>query len=78
MYVIYKNIFACSKYFFAYSSRFASTRKDRDLLEGVQRRGTETVSQLEHLSYEEGLSWGCSAWRREGSRETPSVYKGGL
>jgi len=31
---------------------------------------TKIIRGLEHLSYEKRLSWGCSAWRREGSGET--------
>ena len=31
-------------------------RKDRDLLEGVQRRATEMMKGLEHLLYEQRLS----------------------
>ena len=40
-------------------------RRDMDLLERVQRRATEMIQGMEHLSYETGSeSWGCSAWRR--------------
>ena len=32
---------------------------------------TKMIQGLEHLSYEERVeSWGCSAWRREGSGDT--------
>jgi len=31
-------------------------RKDKDLLEGVQQRGTKAIKGLEHLLYEERLS----------------------
>jgi len=39
-----------------------------DLLEHIQRRATQIIQGMEHLSYG-GESWGCSAWRRQGSRE---------
>ena len=44
-------------------------RKDVELLEQVQRRATEMIRGLKHLSYEEGLR-AFLAWRREGSGET--------
>ena len=31
-------------------------KKDRDLLERVQQKGTKMIKGLEHLSFEEGLS----------------------
>jgi len=44
-------------------------RKDMDLSEQVQRKARKMVRGLEHLCCEDG-SWGCSAWRREGSGDT--------
>jgi len=44
-------------------------RKYMDVLERAQR-ATKMIRRLEYLSYEDRLSWGCSAWRREGSRVT--------
>jgi len=42
-------------------------KKDKELLERVQRRATRMMRGLEHLSYEEKLrELGCLAWRREG------------
>ena len=41
--------------------------KDRDLLEWVQRRATNMIRGLEYLFYEGSGSWGCPAWRTEGS-----------
>jgi len=31
---------------------------------------TKMIRGMEHLCCEERLSWGCSAWRTQGSRET--------
>ena len=46
-------------------------RRDRDLLERVQRRDTIMVRGMEHLSYEGRLrALGLFSWRREGSMET--------
>ena len=46
-------------------------KKNVELLEQVQRRAMKVIRELEHLSCEKGWgSWACSAWRREGSRET--------
>jgi len=46
-------------------------RRNMELLEHVQRRATKMIQGLEHLPCETGWeSWGCSAWRRECSRET--------
>lgn len=44
---------------------------DMDLLEWVQRRPKKLSVSLSLSAPETGLeSWGCSLWRREGSRET--------
>ena len=40
-----------------------------DLLEWVQRTTAKIMRGLDHLCYEERLSLGCSAWRKEDSRE---------
>jgi len=45
-------------------------RKDVDLLEQVRSRATKMIREMEHLSCEKRLRWGCSVWRREGSRDT--------
>lgn len=55
-------------------------RTDRDLLERVQRRATEMIPGMEHLSYEDRMrelfGTGCSARRRlQGDLK---VSKGGL
>ena len=42
-------------------------RKDVELLERVQRRATQMIRGLEHLSYEDRA---CLAWRRKGSGES--------
>lgn len=66
----------------ASSSGGPSTRKTLVLLEQVQRRAAEMIRELENLSYEGSQSWDCSAYRREGFRETlehlPVPKKGGL
>ena len=43
-------------------------RKDEELLERVQRRTTKIIRGLEHLPMK--IGWVCSAWRREGCKET--------
>jgi len=43
-------------------------RRDVDLWERIQRRATKMTQGMEHLPCE-AESWGCSAWRREGSVE---------
>jgi len=46
-------------------------KKDMDLLLWGQNRIMKMIRGLEHLSYEERLrELGCSAWRREDSRES--------
>ena len=46
-------------------------RKDVKLLKMVQKRATKMIWELEHLSYEGRLKeLSCSAWEREGCRET--------
>jgi len=46
-------------------------RRDMNLLEHIPRRATEMAQGIEHLSYEgRRESWGCSAWKRVGSKET--------
>jgi len=57
--------------------------KDMDLLEWVQRRPQRWYEGWNTSALRKGWeTWGCSAWRREGSRETLlwtfSTYKGGL
>jgi len=37
---------------------------------GGPEEATKMMRGMEHLSYEERLRWQCSAWRREGSRDT--------
>jgi len=46
-------------------------RKDMDLLEWVQKRATKNdQSGGTPLLGRQAESWGCSAWKREGSRDT--------
>ncbi|GAB0207581.1 cAMP-dependent protein kinase inhibitor alpha [Grus japonensis] len=46
-------------------------KPDMDLLKQIQRKATKMIRGLEHLSFEDRLrELGCSAQRREGSRET--------
>ena len=46
-------------------------RRDMELLECIQRKATKMIQGMEHLSCKDRLrELGCSAWRREGSRET--------
>lgn len=46
------------------SSSGAPKMKDTNLLERVKGRVTKMIRGLECLSYENRLSWSCSAWRR--------------
>ena len=42
-------------------------KKDRELLERVQRKATKMIRGLEHLPYEDRMrELGFSAWRKEG------------
>jgi len=47
-------------------------KKDVDLLEWIQTRGTKIIQGLDRVPYDDKLKepWGCSAWRREGCWET--------
>ena len=46
-------------------------RRDVDLSDHDQKRATKMVQGTDHFLCMDLLkSWGCSAWRREGSRET--------